>query len=411
MPTPRIIKGDDAISWCTKHGPIPRTGNGESFFVVYKNYVNNDNLEEIEIELVPDSGQGITHPEYSNAGGFSPIIMEEDYWCFKYRTIHGFVGLAISRDQGQTWKMDILRYNPGGRPVKSPQGPYSFIEDPKGRKFFTYYNISDSGFDKFVGRDLVYLSRVRIKDNRFYFSQPELFHYRQDQLGYLNDSHKRLNPPHFIKKDDGVLCRVSDKEFLKEFRMPMTFLDLMDRQSTIREIPQNGLVFKEKNPKSRLNLPLLPNPLNNGGFTISFTIELKNSQPYKSTILQNGHAGKGVKILTGKNQDLLFVMNDGKQEVSLTSDAGVLRPGQKHAVSIIVDGYPDLVSMVVDERFQDGGTEKCRGTKWFGHDFSDINTESQWILSDDENILVSSLYVHDRFLLTTEAIGMQRMME
>jgi hypothetical protein len=76
-----------------------------------------------------------------------------------------------------------------------------------------------------------------------------------------------------------------------------------------------------------------------------------------------------------------------------------------------VDGYPDLVSMVVDERFQDGGTEKYRGTKWFGHDFSDINTESQWTLSDDENILVSSLYVHDRFLLTTEAIGMQRMME
>lgn len=131
VPVPRIIQGENSLSWCTKHGPIPRTGNGESFFVLYKNYLNNDHIEELEIELIPATKHGIAHPAFSNAGSFGPIIMGDKYWLFWYRTVYGYIGTATSYDGGLNWDTDVLRYSPEGPPIKNPQGPFCITKDDK----------------------------------------------------------------------------------------------------------------------------------------------------------------------------------------------------------------------------------------------------------------------------------------
>ncbi len=409
-PIPHRMMGDDGLTWITKHGPIPRCGNGEAFFLLFKNYANNDRLETLEIELLPNDKRGITHLEYSSAGGFSPLIMEDDHWCFHHRTVYGFIGLARSNDQGQTWKTDILRYSPDGRPVKSPQGPYGFPSDPKGRKFFVYYNNSVQGFDDFSGRDLVYIAYMETRNNQFYFSEPELVHYRKDQLGYDNHSHERLNTPEFGAGPDGIIGRISDKEYVKTFPVPEPFFDLLSQQFKISGVPETGLLIHLAKPKSKIPAPILPSPGENGGFSICFRLlpqpeAAKGKTTGTIVLIDAFHNKKGVKAELTADHTLVFTMSDGKETVTLTSNENILNPSKTHDISIIVDGYPKLVSIVINGEFQDGGKTKERGTVWFSHDFGDANGASTWQLANKQ---MTNLRIYDRFLMTTEVVGLYR---
>jgi hypothetical protein len=334
--------------------------------------------------------------------------MEEDYWLFRYRTIHGYIGTAVSQDKGKSWELDVLRYAPGGRPVKSPMGPFGITGDASGNRYFVWYNHSHSGFDEYVGRDLVYITSFDTIGHDLYLGEAELFHYRKDQLGYANHSHERLNTPSIHVDKKGIYGRSSDKESIRSFSIPAEFLDLLNRQASIREVPGSGLIFSLEEIPSEFRGPVLPDPSENGGFTLSFSIRPETLVP--GQVLLESYGRKGFRIRAGDRQNLVFFMSDGRNEVSLSSDAGSLAAGQPHHISIIVDGYPDLVTMVVDGRFQDGGKEKYRGSRWFDHSFSDLNAREPWNTGNMSPGEVRDLYVHDRFLLTTEAIGLHRSM-
>jgi hypothetical protein len=152
----------------------------------------------------------------------------------------------------------------------------------------------------------------------------------------------------------------------------------------------------------------LPDPDRGGGFAISFSVCVEPGTPPRTAIL-DGLAGKGMRVLTWRHDALLFAMSDGRHTVRLTSDVGSLPPGVPHQVTIIVDGLPGLVSIVIDGRLQDGGTYKERGTARFGHDFSAVNGARQWYVGPD--VQVAKLRVHSRFLLTSEAIALHRVMQ
>ncbi len=404
VPVPRIFSGDDAISWTTKHGPIPRTGNGEAFFFRYVNYMNNDRLEEIEIELFPE-GHGVSHPEYSNAGSFGPVIMNDSLWMFKHRTVYGFVGLARSTDKGLSWETDIIRYKPGGRPVKFPQGPFSFFRGPDNKSFLTYYNNSLSSFDEFGGRDLVFVSYYQLRNSNYYISEPELILYRKDRLGYLNGTSERLNTPHFSKNESNeIVARVSDKTQFRSFTIPSEFINMLSSQSHICEVPDNAMLYYKELDVDKIDSPSLPELNQGGGFAISFQLNIDFSCASGSLInsMQNG---KGVKIDLLPDSTLLFTMSDGKESVELYSNKGIFTGGKPHHVAVITDGYPGLISMVVDRKFQDGGEARERGTVYFSHNFTDVNGSEFWEVSKE---MISNLRIYNRVLLTTEIIGLQR---
>jgi hypothetical protein len=101
-------------------------------------------------------------------------------------------------------------------------------------------------------------------------------------------------------------------------------------------------------------------------------------------------------------------MSDGQRTVRLHSDSGSLAPGARHEVTVIVDGHPAMVSMVIDGRLQDGGLERERGTAWFSHEFAGLDRLETWKIAPCLKGSVDRLLVHERFLLTTEAIALQR---
>ncbi len=401
-PVPKIISGNDGIGWTTKHGPRSSTGNGESYFVRYVNYLKNDRLENLEIKLFPE-GRGITHPKYNNAADFAPFIMNDSLWIFTWRTTYGVIGLTRSTDQGKNWETDILRYNPTGRPVKNSQGPYSFSKGPEGKGFLAFYNNSAGAIGNYSGRDLVFISYYENRNGTINFTEPELFQYRIDQLGYK--SVERLNPPHFSdeQSDGRILARVSDKKEIRSFTIPSEFIKILSSQFQICEVPEKALIYASS-VKKRMKSPALPALNNGGGFTISFELSTDLSNP-SANIIDGMRNGKGLKIQLQPDSTVLFTMSDGKDTVNLSCNRGALSPGKPHHVAIVVDGLPALVSMVVDGEFQDGGASKERGTVFFSHKFTDCNGSKFWEIKPD---IISNLRVYNRTLLTTEIIGLQR---
>ncbi len=404
VPRPILFSGDDAISWITKHGPIPRTGNGESFFVRFVNYLNNDRLEDLEIKLFPE-GHGISHPEYSNAGSFGPLVMNDSLWLFIHRTVYGVLGIAKSTDKGKTWKNEIMRYTPGGRPVKFPQGPYSFFKGPDEKNFLTYYNNSLSDFDEFGGRDLIYVSYYEMRNGNFYISEPELILYRKDRLGYLNGSSERLNTPRFSRDASGkITAGVTDKTQWRTFEIPEGFINILTSQFQISRVPENELLFRKEFNASEIKAPVLPEMNKGGGFTLSLQVKV-NPAGYPVNLINGMQNGKGLKIDLLADSTVLFTMNDGRQNVELISNKGIITPDRTHHIAIVADGFPGLVSMVIDEEFQDGGAARERGTVYFSHDFTNVNGTESWKVNPASD---RNLRVYDRVLLTTEIIGLQR---
>jgi len=401
-PSPRVLRGADGLGWYTKLGPYPITSTGEAFVVVFKGWRDNDRLEELPLELLPHGKHGIRDPNSKCITDFKHVHISGEEMYFIYRTTAGYVGLAQSRDGGKTFKAGPLRYAPGQGVVKNPQGPCLVFEDSRGRKWLSYYN---AGFDpehEYGCRDLVFLSPIRVVNRGILVGQPELLGYRLDQKGYKGVD-ERLNCPRFKVRKDGVIARISDKKMLRDYRIPHALLDILAGQHLHRGVPETGLLVHHAEPSATIPAPELGNPGNGDGFTLCFTL---TSVPEAGAVLIDGQgaSGRGIKVHAGTNRSVVFSMKDAKHSVIAQSDPGSLSGKGPKQVAIIVDGEPDLISMVVNGRLQDGGDKRVRGTVWFNHGMGKPHGTKKWKIQDS----VEDLRVYSRFLLTTEVIGLHR---
>ncbi len=407
-PVPLLLVGEDGYGWYSKIGPQPLVSNTQAFVVRYCGFASNDRIEQLRLELLPSPERGLQGPESPCICEFQPIALQADGWYFKYRSTSGAAGLAVSHDLGKTWQVGRLRYSPGGRLVKNPEGPLAITRDGQGRIFLVYYNDSYTvGEGSYAARDRLFISHVRIVDQEVWVSQPELFYYHADQSGYERHSTRRLNPPVLQIGPDGSLTgQGSDKLQILRFRIPGEFLEALTGQWQDCGVPAVGLVLDLPEPPPAIPAVSLPEPGPGGGFTLSLSFQLEEDGP--GQVLLNGMWDRGVRILTGPNQNLQFVMSDGQRTVRLFSDAGSAAAGRLHRASLIVDGLPGMASWVVDERLQDGGLEAERGTVWFSHEFGGLDRLDRWEIGPGLRGRVRRLLVHDRFLLTSEAVALQR---
>jgi hypothetical protein len=194
----------------------------------------------------------------------------------------------------------------------------------------------------------VFLSPLRIVDKEILVGQPELLGYRLDQKGYADRAHRheRLNCPRFKVRKDGVIARISDKKMLWDYRIPHAFLDILAGQHLRRGVPETGLLVHHAEPVSTIPAPELGNPGKGDGFTLCFTL---TSAPEAGAVLIDGQgaSGRGIKVHAGTDRSVVFSMKDAKHSVIAQSDPGSLSGKGPKQLAIIVDGEPDLISMVV----------------------------------------------------------------
>jgi hypothetical protein len=410
-PLPEVVIGEDGYGWYSKIGPEPLVSNTQAFVVKFCGFARNDRLEQLSLELLPSPERGLQGAESVCICEFQPILMDAGGWYFKYRSTSGYAGLAVSHDLGKTWQVGNMLYNPGGLPVKNSESPLAITRDGQGRIFLVYYNDSYTvGEGSYAARDRLFISHVKIENQQVYVSQPELIYYHTDQSGYERHSTRRLNPPIFNLELDGSLSgQGSDKLQILRFTIPDAFLDALAGQWQARGIPAEGLVLDLVRPAGQIPAPVLPAPNTGGGFAISLALQLDESGP--GQIVLNGMWDRGVRLLTGRKDNLLFVMSDGQRTVRVHSDVGSLVPGTPHQVTVIVDGHPAMVSLVIDGRLQDGGLEYERGTVWFSHEFEGLDRVETWKVAPDLKGRLERLVVHERCLLTSEAIALQRVLK
>jgi hypothetical protein len=134
-------------------------------------------------------------------------------------------------------------------------------------------------------------------------------------------------------------------------------------------------------------------------------------------------------VQTTARGTLEIILNDGMTENRWDSDPGMLKPGQRQHVVIVVDGGPKIISFIIDGVLCDGGEFRMFGWGRFSPLLRYLHSyASKWVTAPgtstqssdsvqhdvDESQLreaveigaaVSRLRVYNRILRTSEAVA------
>ena len=98
-------------------------------------------------------------------------------------------------------------------------------------------------------------------------------------------------------------------------------------------------------------------------------------------------------------------MNDGKTQSVWSCDEGLIKPGQDHHVSVIVDGGPRIIAFVVDGILNDGGDTRQFGWGRFNPYLQSVSGAKELQIGTSINGTINWVNVYDRALRISEAIG------
>jgi len=402
VPRPVMLMGNDGLGWYTKLGPRIDVGQGEAFLVRFVGYANNDRLHELPIVLQPVGDHGIQAPGSTSVAEFGPMLLTERNYYFKFRTTAGFVGSAESHDAGQTMQAGFLRYGPGQRYVKNPEGPLNATSDGQGRRFLTFYNNSEAK-PRFGGRDLVWISYYRERAHGgLDVTEPELLLYRQDGEGISPNQDTRLNCPGFRTAPAGVISTTSTKLDSRTCIIPTAFLDLIAGQFERQSIPEDGLLLSARKPSATCVLPPQPLLATGNGLTIACTVDAGTT----GMLLSAWEENRGLRVELIPNATVRVTLADGTHTLTLDADAGALQAPGPHRIAVIIDGHARLIAMVVDGHVQDGGATRGRGTIRIPPTFSNLILPSTCRIGPSGT--PRDLRIYSRALFFTEVIGLQR---
>jgi hypothetical protein len=457
---PRLIAGDDGYGLVVKNN-IPTWSNvrgheyrGELFIIKWPGWRTNSRLHELKPELIPPGDRGITDPNY----GFL-----EDYWFSKFDAsghwvltyrVPGYRGVAVTRDFGKTWTYDRLRYRPGARHLKNPSGQSGFASDARGQIFFQYHNIHFHDLPNYTGgRDLVYIAHRFMRGGRMCFSQPELFTYRRDQLGFIawanEHEHAKLNINRVKNEDGSLFCTKRCKDGNVRVHVPQAWFDHLAKQKDLFEPAKAQRIFEcgadQVKDLAGTTLPPLPNLKTDTGFTLDYWIRIDGTVPVKAILLSTMKQNQGIEITTGQHRNVIVRISDGNGKVRQNAFYKVLekdyrsrqylvgrfseRPdpelfakkeadiflvgnrdalsggGTLHHIVVTVDAVANVAHLIVNGVYQDGGPHRYRTAQYFSRDLADINGAKRPQPPSSEGVTAKALRLYGRPLTTTESIG------
>ena len=99
-----------------------------------------------------------------------------------------------------------------------------------------------------------------------------------------------------------------------------------------------------------------------------------------------------------------MLLSDGRTHASWKTEDGVLGEDVVHNVTIILDGGPKIISILVDGQLLDGGRERQFGWSRFSPHFRGVNGMPMARVGP----AIQRLWIYDRAIRTSEAIGRHR---
>ena len=378
-------------------------------------------LPDGDIGLRTPPGGGPVAEEQSFA-----ILSDGSFYCV-YRTIDGYPVYTYSRDGGHTWDApQYLRYA-NGRLVKHPRAANFVWRCENGKYLYWFHNHGGKFVEQhperrtmaYRDRNPVWVSGGVEKDSGkgkvIQWSQPEILLYDDDPM-------IRMSYPDLVEDKGNYYITETQKDLARVHQIDKGFLTMLWGQFGNNQRTEAGLVTewsgKTGQFPQKVKAPSLPDfsvrdaessdyrsKNMASGFTVDIAFSL-NDLAAGQVLLDARHVSdKGWHLRTTDQRTLEIVLSDGRTQSVWACDENVLKAGQNHQVSVIVDGGPRVISFVVDGVLNDGGDQRQFGWGRFNPYLQSVSGASEMVIGPAIHGVVRSVRVYDRALKTSEAIG------
>ena len=153
-------------------------------------------------------------------------------------------------------------------------------------------------------------------------------------------------------------------------------------------------------------MPQLPDLSEGGGFTIEMSLRFDDILAPQTVLNAFGSDNKGFSVQLVPEGTLQLTFGDGKRRTQWYTDPyEVLTQGKLHHVVFIVDGGPNIITVLVDGQLLDGGEHRQYGWTRFPAEMGDISTAVPLTIPADMKGELFCLRVYNRYLRTSEAIA------
>jgi hypothetical protein len=382
-----------------------------------------ETLPEGDYGLRTPPGGGTVAEEQSYA-----VLSDGSFYCV-YRTIDGYPAYAISRDKGRTWTEPAYQTFADGRLMKHPRAA-TFLWRCDNGKFLYWFHHHGGRFIReaaeanpgvpYDGRNPVWLCGGVEADTpqgkTIRWSEPEILLYHDDPM-------VRMSYPDFLEDDGRYFITETQKETGRVHEVDPTLLEGMWGQLEGRSEAATDDLLLEHSGSMPAEVPMPTLPAFNtrdhstltmrmkdtrAGFTLDLDLTLDDLAAGQTVLDARNECGRGVALLTAPGGAIEMVLNDEFAENRWHTEPGLLRAGERHHVSIIVDGGPKLIVFVIDGVVVDGGDYRNYGWGRFSPQLVDVNGSPVLRVAPDVEGRVESLRLYGRALRTSEAIGNAR---
>jgi len=320
-----------------------------------------------------------------------------------YRTTQGWIGEALSTDEGQTWTEPVKRrYHLNGRVVRHPRANCKVWKLNSDKYLMWQHN---NGGTSFGQRNPCWVSIGTQAGNAICWGEPEILLYHRDKT-------KRMSYPDMMEVGGTMYISETEKGVSRVHPIDAGFLAILDTQPSRSAKTTSDLQLEQTGTLSgSYTMPALPDltGYDPHGFTIEMRFQTSDLNAGQ-TVFDTFSGGQGVRMTINTLGAVDFEMSDGTRSVTLRSDTGTVVAGQPAHISVHVDAPAKIITMVANGKVCDGtnhntGTgDRLFGWTHFDDAFSDVNG-GDITVGAGLNGAVELLRVYDRALMHTEAIA------
>ena len=376
--------------------------NGEGWMLHSDNILTEQDPEKINWTLLPDGEHGIRLPKFGSVQEeHNHVSIGKDRLYLVYRTKLGHPIECYSNDGGHTWTKPIhMTYSPGGRKIKNPRACPKLFKCANGKYLFWFHNHSGKTFS---GRNPVWITGGVVRDGRMHWSQPEV-------LLYHDNPKTRMSYPDLIEQDGKYWITETQKSVARVHEIDPALLEgLWAQLEGDGQVAKDGLVLSVDEPvtqTSEVKMPRLRDLAPGGGFAIDLILEAEELKSGQVILDSRDGKGRGIALTLEKDGAVKLHISDGQNKpAQWTSDPGLLKAGQRHHITAIVDGGPKIITFVIDGQLCDGGEARQFGWDRFDPKISDVSGADTLTIAPSFTGKIDKVRLYDRYLRTAEAVA------
>ena len=460
---PQVIDGAVYMAFQKTRDGAGETPGSEAFVLRSRDLFAVHDPADATWETLPHGDEGLRAPAGELALGEEPHVLcvgvpdERRLLCL-WRTEVGRLAASYSSDGGETWDAPgwLTHEGPldGATPLRNPRGaitPYRLrAPGPDGlaRYLLLYYNNGRTERLGYVGRRVAWLVPGRAtRAGTIEWGQPEIALW-WDGTGFedrpdWNPDWAIVDGPgyaDFCELGDGTLAMVeSNKLAVRYHEVEPRLRWHLVRQWELAGTTREGLAWRwtvdggvEGGAQGALEsngipfaAPVLPDLRAGGGATILLRVAGRLAEVAGRPLVAawstvtaalgeeptDRRITKGWEVSVCDDGELALRVSDGfglecTHATTIAAVSGVW-DGRAHLVAFVLDGGPKVVSVVVDERLDDGGAVAPQGWARFDARLGEVGG-AELLVDPRGTGAVREVALYDRALLTTEAVAASR---